>query len=34
MAGSIEVTAEYVLDEGRLFKPKVTVKGAAGKDPR
>ncbi|MCX4246380.1 protein kinase domain-containing protein [Paraliomyxa miuraensis] len=33
MEGSIEVTAEYVLDKGRLFKPKVTVKGAANKDP-
>ena len=31
--GSIEVRAKYVLDTGKLFKPQVTVKGAAAKDP-
>ena len=31
--GTIEVTATYVLAEGRLFQPKVKVTGEAAKDP-
>jgi serine/threonine protein kinase len=31
--GTIEVEAKFVLQNGTLFKPKVTVTGAAAKDP-
>lgn len=32
--GTIEVRATYVLDSGRLFQPKVSVRGAAKQDPQ